>query len=770
MTNTIENNQPLESKSQEKEILSSKNDLKSPQETPSKMHQSPKKEQEALFQNTGIKTKSKKPNKTFSPPKISLKTEQILKNSGNKFSMFGNLETKKDNQNSLYKYNEFPIKKHLETPKRRMLRTSQSSESLISGNDFDLYRKFQNINLTSLNSQNLFAFDTSFSNSFSNNQQPRDTFNLNTIFQQQNQTQQQDQQDKEKPSLTRTFSMFSTIPSQSNKLDFTFNNTPFLEKNQQLNKPTQINKVKKKSMLRVRSFDQILPDKPKSLVKSQTTHNVKMPNNNFDKSFLQNNGFSPLSKNYSKNISTNKTMNKFQYNPNNFGFKTVEENSNNFGFKTVKENKKNFGLKKVKENSKNFSKSKQFYKKLPNEYNNYKETDSSPISEYIGNIYKTCQNQYGCRVLQGIIETSDERTIGIVFSELRNHFEDLMKDQFGNYLCQKLFQLCSEDCILKVLIEIEQVIIPISTNLYGTRAIQKLIENITTEKQEKILFNSFSKNLIALINNANGNHVVQKCFIKFSQEKNLYIFKAIVENYMIIAGHKHGCCVMQRCIDFAPRKYRDALTGNIIKNVVKLIQNPFANYVIQYMLNTDICSEDIIESVKGKMINLSIQKFSSNVVEKCLRVANDKTRKILIDEFINNPDSMKTLLMDNYANYAVQTALKLATPNQLKELTKIIRPLVPYIRNSSCLKKIQSLISKDKNSMIINNNINNNNNNNNNNNYYNNNNNNKKRNQRRFQQNQNSRNQQSQNNQRKFNNNRNSNNQNENNFVKHDIY
>ncbi|KAJ3432837.1 pumilio homology domain family member [Anaeramoeba flamelloides] len=746
MTNTIENNRPLETKSQEKEVLSRKNDLNSPQETPSKMPQTQKKEQETHFQNTDINKTKKTPNKSFSPPKISLKTEEILKNSGNKFSLFGNLETKKYNQNVFDKYNEFPIKKHLETPKRRMMRTSQSSESLISGNDFDLYRKFQNINLTPLNSQNLFAFDTSFSNSFSNNQQRSTTFNLNTNIRQQNQTQQSDQQEKKKPSLTRTFSMFTTIPTQSNKLDFTFNKAPFLDQNQQLNKPTQINKVKKKSMLRVHSFDQIIPNKTKSLVKSQTTHNVNMLNNNFDKPFLQNNGFSPLSKNYSKNINTNKTMNKFQYNPNNFSFNTLKVNSNNF------------------------SKSKQFIKKLPNEYNDYEETDSSPISEYIGNIYKTCQNQYGCRVLQGIIETSDGRIIDIVFSELRNHFEDLMKDQFGNYLCQKLFQLCSEDCILEVLVEIEQVIIPISTNLYGTRAIQKLIENITTEQQEKILFNSFSKKLITLINNANGNHVVQKCFIKFSQEKNLYIFKAIVENYMIIAGHKHGCCVMQRCIDFAPKKYRDALTGNIIKNVVRLIQNPFANYVIQYMLNTDICSEDIIEAVKGKMINLSIQKFSSNVVEKCLRVANDKTRKILIDEFIENPDSMQTLLMDNYANYVVQTSLKLATPNQLKELTKIIRPLVPYIRNSSCLKKIQSLISRDKNSMINNNN-NNSSSSNNNTNYYNNNNyNNNKRNQRRFQQNQNSRNQQVQNNQRKFNNNRNFNNQNENNFVKHDIY
>lgn len=65
----------------------------------------------------------------------------------------------------------------------------------------------------------------------------------------------------------------------------------------------------------------------------------------------------------------------------------------------------------------------------------------------------------------------------------------------------------------------------------------------------------------------------------------------------------------------------------------------------------------------GNVCALSVQKFSSNVIEKCIRVAEHNTRKGLIEELLNR-SRLEKLLRDSFGNYCVQTALEYAEPSQ----------------------------------------------------------------------------------------------------------
>ena len=49
--------------------------------------------------------------------------------------------------------------------------------------------------------------------------------------------------------------------------------------------------------------------------------------------------------------------------------------------------------------------------------------------------------------------------------------EFLMKDQFGNYLAQKVFEKASEEELLALVDHISIKIVEISKNLHGTRSI-----------------------------------------------------------------------------------------------------------------------------------------------------------------------------------------------------------------------------------------------------------------------------------------------------------
>lgn len=43
---------------------------------------------------------------------------------------------------------------------------------------------------------------------------------------------------------------------------------------------------------------------------------------------------------------------------------------------------------------------------------------------------------------------------------------------------------------------------------------------------------------------------------------------------------RHGCCVLQRCIDHASPTQKSTLVSEIISNVLQLVQDPFGNYVV----------------------------------------------------------------------------------------------------------------------------------------------------------------------------------------------
>lgn len=65
---------------------------------------------------------------------------------------------------------------------------------------------------------------------------------------------------------------------------------------------------------------------------------------------------------------------------------------------------------------------------------------------------------------------------------------------------------------------------------------------------------------------------------------------------------------------------------------------------------------DILDQLEGNYGDLSMQKYSSNVVEKCLKYAGEERRSCIIKELVNNP-RLDQIMQDPYGNYVIQAAL-----------------------------------------------------------------------------------------------------------------
>ncbi len=74
----------------------------------------------------------------------------------------------------------------------------------------------------------------------------------------------------------------------------------------------------------------------------------------------------------------------------------------------------------------------------------------------------------------------------------------------------------------------------------------------------------------------------------------------------------------------------------IIAHAVDLAQDVFGNYVAQHVVEhgKQTHKDAIIAKLKSSLVLLSKQKFSSNVIEKCLKFGSDDARDLYIREIL----------------------------------------------------------------------------------------------------------------------------------------
>ncbi|KAM0714024.1 hypothetical protein Q7P37_010988 [Cladosporium fusiforme] len=308
-------------------------------------------------------------------------------------------------------------------------------------------------------------------------------------------------------------------------------------------------------------------------------------------------------------------------------------------------------------------------------------------------ILALCTDQHGCRFLQRKLDERDEATVKMIFEEVHPSIVKLMTDPFGNYLCQKLLENCNDEQRTVLIGNCMENMTQIALNQHGTRALQKMIEYVSTPQQTQMIIDAMRYDVVQLIQDLNGNHVIQKCLNHLNSTDAQFIFDAVGVHCVPVGTHRHGCCVLQRCVDHASGAQKAELVRQISTHAFSLVQDPFGNYVVQYILDLgqSCFIEPLCQHFQGSVVLLSKQKFSSNVIEKCIRVAGAESRRLLIQE-ITPAQELEKLLRDSFANYVVQTAFDLADDDQKVEMANNLRPILPTIRHTPYGRRLQSKI------------------------------------------------------------------------------
>ncbi|MCL7050865.1 hypothetical protein MKW94_030358 [Papaver nudicaule] len=322
------------------------------------------------------------------------------------------------------------------------------------------------------------------------------------------------------------------------------------------------------------------------------------------------------------------------------------------------------------------------------------------LKDVQGRIYYLAKDHNGCRFLQRKFDGGDKQEIKMIFDEIIHCVIELMVNPFGNYLIQRLLDVCTEQQRMHILVMVTRernALVRISLNSHGTRVVQKLIETLKTQEQITRVISALEPRFLDLMKDTNGNHVVQKCLQCLSTDDNKFIFDAAARFCFDIATDRHGCCVLQKCITSATGGCREKLVAEICVNGLFLAQDAFGNYVIQFIVELQLpfASAILHSQFEKNYAYLSMQKFSSNVVQKCLQHFTDECRTKIVLELLASPSLFEQLLQDPYANYVIQTALDVVKGPLRDKLFRTIRLHVATLKMIPYCKRIYSkMLSK----------------------------------------------------------------------------
>lgn len=141
------------------------------------------------------------------------------------------------------------------------------------------------------------------------------------------------------------------------------------------------------------------------------------------------------------------------------------------------------------------------------------------------------KDQHGSRSVQNILETCEDETKEMVFNAIFADAFILIQDRFGNYVFQKIFEKGLDHQKNKLYALLKGNMVDLSLHAFGCRVIQKAIDHIgdKPDEQKKFML-EIDNHLMELIQNQNGNHVVQKCLEIFPHNKIENLAETLVAN------------------------------------------------------------------------------------------------------------------------------------------------------------------------------------------------------------------------------------------------
>ena len=310
-----------------------------------------------------------------------------------------------------------------------------------------------------------------------------------------------------------------------------------------------------------------------------------------------------------------------------------------------------------------------------------------------GKIVSIIKNHKGSKIFQKYLKsTHSDEILHLIFVELFPFLSDLIIDPYANYFCKKFFTYLNQKDRIDFLKNIEKNLVELSSDSIGTYPIQSIIEHLSSKNEKNIILSGIKEGFIKLIYDAFGCHVLEKLLTCFEDEYVEFIYTYIFDNFLYLTNNSNGIYIIKKILTFTQKKNLHEKLKNIVKkNAIFLIKQSYGNFVIQVIIENWEDYKEITDLFKGNFFALSLEKYASNVIERCI----EKDKEILenyINEIISNK-CIANVMKSNYGNYVVQKVIKLAEGENKKLFVFNAAKDIDKLNDNKLIQKWKSLLS-----------------------------------------------------------------------------
>ena len=309
-----------------------------------------------------------------------------------------------------------------------------------------------------------------------------------------------------------------------------------------------------------------------------------------------------------------------------------------------------------------------------------------------GVFFNIIKNQKGSKIFQKYLKSTHCDILHQIFLELKPNLEEIITDFYANYFCKRFFTYLNQKDRIDFLLVIEKSMVKLSSDSIGTYPIQTIIEHVGSQNEKNIIINALKDNIKELSLDPFGSHVIEKLLSCFEEEYVGFIYNYIVDNFLELAYNNNGICVVKKILSLTHKtNLHDKLKIIVKENVNQLITHPYGNFVIQVVVECWNDYEEILCFFDKKYFNLSLEKYGSNVVERCIE-KDDKILNNYIEEIVDM-NKICEVMKSIYGNYVIQKALKLSKGDYKQKLVYNATKNINKLAEQKLIKKWKSILS-----------------------------------------------------------------------------
>ena len=286
--------------------------------------------------------------------------------------------------------------------------------------------------------------------------------------------------------------------------------------------------------------------------------------------------------------------------------------------------------------------------------------------------------------------TNDD--INFLLNIISNNLIEILCNSYGNYFMQKIIQKSDKNQRLFILNKIKGNFINICKDNCGNHCIQMIIENINSKEEEKIIKFYIKKNLMELSLNTNSTYIIQKLTSKIYEKGRNYLIKFITFNFINLSFNINGASICKKFIlETKNNQIIILILNQIENNIIKMCKDQYSNYVVQFAFENygyKLCYK-IINIILNNFLNLSVNKYSSNVIDKVvvmLKQNNFYNYFQLLNFVFFNIDNFDILNKNKYGQYVMINLFKIC-PVQCKNF------IILFFNNNNYLSKFSKILN-----------------------------------------------------------------------------